>query len=206
MPLSEEERKRLRELEEELTAEDPDLARRGRRGRSDRTGARKVYGLLIIAAGFPLLIAGIRTDLTVLGILGFLAAGAGAYLISSGPGESRSPGSRCRSAIIRPYRPGSGQRLISSAHSGPAGRSTALCPPWGWEEVVVGSGARRASPMLTAFGRLAADPSRADEHQIPWRTLCSPPFWAALIGSTVQAESSIAPWSPARTGSTAALQ
>jgi hypothetical protein len=57
MPLSEDERRRLRELEEELTAEDPELARELGQGRpSDRNGARKVYGPIIVVAGFALLI------------------------------------------------------------------------------------------------------------------------------------------------------
>jgi hypothetical protein len=85
MPLSDEERRRLHEIEEELTAQDPDLARQLRdKGPSDRNGARKVSGLLTIVAGFALVIAGISTQLTVLGVTGFLAAGAGAYLFLSG--------------------------------------------------------------------------------------------------------------------------
>lgn len=92
MPLSDEERRRLQELEKELTAEDPDLARELRdEGPSDRTGARKIYGLLTIVAGFALVIAGISTQLTVLGVIGFLAAGAGAYLFLSGLSPQRSP-------------------------------------------------------------------------------------------------------------------
>lgn len=93
MSLSDEERRRLRELEEELAAEDPDLARQLQdNGPSDRSGARIVYGLLIIVAGFALVITGISTQLIVLGVIGFLAAGAGAYLFLSGRSRRRSPG------------------------------------------------------------------------------------------------------------------
>jgi Protein of unknown function (DUF3040) len=81
MPLSEEERRRLRELEQELEEDDPALARRLRRhGARDRSGARKVYGLLAVVAGFAVIIAGVATQLTVLGVVGFLLAGTGAYL------------------------------------------------------------------------------------------------------------------------------
>ena len=93
MPLSDEERRRLRELEEELAAEDPDLARQLQdNAPSDRSGARTVYGLLIIVAGFALVIVGISIQLIILGVMGFLAAGAGAYLFLSGRGRRRSPG------------------------------------------------------------------------------------------------------------------
>jgi hypothetical protein len=92
MPLSEEERRRLQELEEQLIAADPDLARKlGKGGPSGRSGAQKVYGLLIIVAGFALLLTGISTGVLVLGIMGFLLAGTGAYLFSNSLGTHRSP-------------------------------------------------------------------------------------------------------------------
>jgi hypothetical protein len=48
-----------------------------------------VYALLVIVAGFPVLIAGITVQLTVLGVLGFLLACAGAYVF---PGSRRWQG------------------------------------------------------------------------------------------------------------------
>ena len=85
MGLSDDERRRLRELEEELYAEDPVLARKlGRSGSRNASGARKVYGLLAVVAGFAVLIAGITAQLTVLGVLGFLLACAGAYAYFGG--------------------------------------------------------------------------------------------------------------------------
>lgn len=92
MPLSDEERRRLRELEEKLTAEDPELAHKLQdAGPSKRIGAREVYGMLTILAGFGLIIAGISMQLTILGVMGFLAAGAGAYLFFSGWSTRRFP-------------------------------------------------------------------------------------------------------------------
>lgn len=92
MPLSDEEHRRLRELEEELAAEDPDLARKLQgAGPSKRIGAREVYGLLTILAGFGLITAGISMQATFLGVMGFLLAGAGAYLFFSGWSTRRFP-------------------------------------------------------------------------------------------------------------------
>lgn len=85
MGLSDDERRRLQELEDELDAEDPALARKlGRDGSSNKSGARKVYGVLAIVAGFAVLIAGITAQLTVLGVVGFLLGGAGAYVFLGG--------------------------------------------------------------------------------------------------------------------------
>lgn len=93
MPLSEEELRRLRELEENLTAEDPHLARAlGKDGAPERTGAKKVYGLLIIVASFALLLTGITTGTLALGVIGFLTAGTGAYLFSNSLGPARRQG------------------------------------------------------------------------------------------------------------------
>jgi hypothetical protein len=90
MGLSDDERRRLQELEEELYAQDPALARRlGRNHFLNTSGTRKVYGLLVVVAGFAVLIAGITAQLTVLGVLGFLLACAGAYVF---PGSHRWQG------------------------------------------------------------------------------------------------------------------
>src|SRR4051812_27369630 len=81
MPLSEEERRLLRELEQDLEEDDPALARRlGPHGPRDRSAARMVYGLLIVVTGLAVVITGVATQLTVLGVVGFLLAGTGAYL------------------------------------------------------------------------------------------------------------------------------
>lgn len=85
MGLSEDERRRLQELEEELAVEDPALARKlGRDGSLKTSGARKVYAVLAVVAGFAVLIAGVIIQLTVLGIMGFLLACAGVYVLLDG--------------------------------------------------------------------------------------------------------------------------
>ncbi|WP_236777395.1 hypothetical protein [Arthrobacter crystallopoietes] len=55
----------------------------GRDASAESSGARTVYGFLIIVAGFAVVavVAGIIAQLTVLGVLGFLLAGTGAYMV-----------------------------------------------------------------------------------------------------------------------------
>ena len=79
MGLSDEERRRLEKLEQELAATDPDLARKlqsgAARGRATRNS---VLSILTVIAGFALVITGIITELTIIGALGFLVMVAGA--------------------------------------------------------------------------------------------------------------------------------
>ncbi|MCH6472497.1 DUF3040 domain-containing protein [Sinomonas terrae] len=80
MPLSNEERKQLEELEQELTVEDPKLAREllsGSLGPS--LPARAVFSILTVSVGFVVLILGIALQFTVLGVAAFVLMGAGAY-------------------------------------------------------------------------------------------------------------------------------
>lgn len=80
MGLSDEERRRLEKLEQELAAADPDLARKLQSGAArGRAGSRTLYGILAVIGGFTLVIAGIITELTVIGALGFLLMVAGAH-------------------------------------------------------------------------------------------------------------------------------
>ena len=79
MALSDEERRRLEKLEQELAATDPDLDRQLQDGWSRyRASPRTIYGLLAVFAGFALVIAGIITQLAVIGVAGFLLMVAGA--------------------------------------------------------------------------------------------------------------------------------
>lgn len=78
MGLSDEERRRLEKLEQELAATDPDLARK-LQAPSGRSATRTVYGVLTVIAGFTLLVAGIATKLTLIGALGFVVMVAGAH-------------------------------------------------------------------------------------------------------------------------------
>ncbi|MEV7663348.1 DUF3040 domain-containing protein [Paenarthrobacter sp. NPDC089316] len=81
MSLSEEERRSLEELERDLVATDPDLALELTSGRLRGAKARTTGGILAVVCGFAMVIAGIITQLVVLGVLGFLLASSGAYLL-----------------------------------------------------------------------------------------------------------------------------
>ena len=84
MPLSEEERRRLEELEQALSADDPGLAHKLGSGRAGRVPGRiAVTSILISVAGLALIITGIATQITIIGVLGFLVMGAGAYRLVS---------------------------------------------------------------------------------------------------------------------------
>lgn len=93
MSLSEEERRSLEELERDLAATDPDLAFVLKSGRPRGMVARIVLGSLAVLVGFVLVIAGIVTQLVMLGVLGFLLASAGAYwLVARSSLRRRSQG------------------------------------------------------------------------------------------------------------------
>lgn len=82
MALSEEERKRLQMLEQELASTDPDLDRTlqtGAPGQHPREAAAMVRGILTLVAGFTLVIVGITTELIIIGAVGFLLMMAGAH-------------------------------------------------------------------------------------------------------------------------------
>lgn len=85
MALSDEERRRLEKLEQELAASDPDLARKLQsEAPKAREASRIVYGAVTAMAAFGLVIAGIITKLTVIGAVGFLLMIAGAHLFLTG--------------------------------------------------------------------------------------------------------------------------
>ncbi|BCW47058.1 DUF3040 domain-containing protein [Arthrobacter sp. StoSoilB5] len=83
MSLSDEERRSLEELERDLASSDPDLDLQLKSGRPRGAVARSVFGVLTVLAGFAMVIAGIITQLVIVGVVGFLLAGAGAYLLFS---------------------------------------------------------------------------------------------------------------------------
>ena len=85
MALSDEERRRLEKLEQQLAETDPDLDRQLQDGLSrNRASPPTIYGLLAVAVGFALVIAGIITRLAVIGVAGFLLMVAGASWFLSG--------------------------------------------------------------------------------------------------------------------------
>lgn len=87
MALSEEERRRLEKLEQELALSDPDLYQRlqaGAPGKHHR--ATMVRGVLMLLAGFALVIVGVATEIIVVGVAGFLLMIAGAHWFLNGYG------------------------------------------------------------------------------------------------------------------------
>ncbi|WP_242703411.1 DUF3040 domain-containing protein [Arthrobacter sp. D5-1] len=88
--LSDEERRSLEELERELASTDPDLASELTSGRPRGQAARTILGSLAVLGGFAIVIAGIITQLVVLGVLGSFWPAAGRIGCCPGPrfGES----------------------------------------------------------------------------------------------------------------------
>lgn len=85
MALSDEERKRLQKLEQELDATDPDTDRQLQAGLSRNWASpRIIYGALAALAGFALVVGGIITHLAVIAVAGFLLMFAGNQLLSHG--------------------------------------------------------------------------------------------------------------------------
>lgn len=72
MPLSDYERRRLQELEADLAADDPVLARKLASGTSSRLRLHWSAGFVLALAGFGLMILGSAAQLAGLGVLGFL--------------------------------------------------------------------------------------------------------------------------------------
>jgi len=84
MPLSDEERKRLQELERDLAAEDPKLAQELETGPISRLRkAHVTLGLLTAIIGIGVLILGVMAQRTIVGVAGFLLMCAGTIWILS---------------------------------------------------------------------------------------------------------------------------
>lgn len=105
MPLSEHEQRLLDEMEKALSAEDPRLASTLSTPAFSRLGGR-FTGLfaLISVFGLGLIAAGVSQQIPLLGIVGFLLALSGLYLIinramSSGSREPKKPTSRRRGSM-----------------------------------------------------------------------------------------------------------
>lgn len=82
MPLSDRERKQLEELESGLTADDPKLAEELSSGSVGlRFGRRTYFGAIACLVGMISLIAGVSTQIIVIGVGGFLLMGLGTYLL-----------------------------------------------------------------------------------------------------------------------------
>ncbi|QTG81275.1 DUF3040 domain-containing protein [Arthrobacter crystallopoietes] len=79
MPLSDEEREQLHALELQLAAEDPELAQIMRSDLLGPDHGQLVLAVLAWIIGLVLLIIGVATQLTVVGVGGFLVMGAAGY-------------------------------------------------------------------------------------------------------------------------------
>jgi len=80
MLLSPQERDQLDEMERQLSTEDPQLARTLRlEAHGQPLTPDAAAPILIMLAGVLLLVVGIATKLVAVGVIGFLAMGAGAY-------------------------------------------------------------------------------------------------------------------------------
>lgn len=110
MPLSENEQKLLEQMERALYAEDPRFATQMRgAGASGPSRKRVVIGILAAVAGLALVIAGVSTQLIVLGVLGFVVMVAGvAWAFTSGgkSGEKKTSQTSAKGATaVRPGAP-----------------------------------------------------------------------------------------------------
>ncbi|TLM84708.1 DUF3040 domain-containing protein [Pseudarthrobacter sp. NamE5] len=87
MALSEEERRRLDMLEQQLASSDPDLYQKlqaGTPGKQRREAAGMVRGVLTLIAALTLVIVGSATELIIVGAAGFLLMIAGAHWFLDG--------------------------------------------------------------------------------------------------------------------------
>ena len=83
MPLSEYEQRMLEQMERQLRTEDPKFA--DTLGSKRAAGSRVLLGVVLLAAGVGLLVAGVATQLPWLGVVGFLAMFAGVWIAVSAP-------------------------------------------------------------------------------------------------------------------------
>lgn len=84
MPLSEEERKRLAELEQELAKNDPELAQELESGKLHfRPAVSSIAAGLTASVGMLLIWVGLSTQLIIVGAVGFVIMGAAAYWLLS---------------------------------------------------------------------------------------------------------------------------
>ncbi len=104
MALSEHEQRLLDQLEQQLHADDPkfahSMASSTRRSMSTR---RLVIGALVTIAGILILLAGIGSQLIVVGVAGFIVMGAGVYFATTkaktvDTGRAAGPSSKPASA------------------------------------------------------------------------------------------------------------
>lgn len=109
MPLSEHEQRLLEQMERALYAEDPKFATSMRNPRTVQGSKRRVaLGVVAFLAGIAMLVAGVATQIVVIGVVGFLAMLGGIWLAVS----AMRPGSQ------PPTQPGSGTPAAPGTGSG----------------------------------------------------------------------------------------
>lgn len=82
MPLSEHEQRLLEQMERALYAEDPKFATSMRNPRAGAGDRRLIaVGVLVFLVGMGLLLAGVMTQLVVVGVVGFLAMLGGIWMV-----------------------------------------------------------------------------------------------------------------------------
>ncbi len=119
MPLSEEELRLLEQMERALVAEDPKLAS-ALRGTTLRRHARRrlVAGALVFVIGIAVLMTGAITQLTIVGIIGFVVMLGSAYLVLvSWRGSSQA-------AAESPARPAVGEPGLTVIQGGKAAKAS----------------------------------------------------------------------------------
>ncbi|WP_162144892.1 DUF3040 domain-containing protein [Arthrobacter castelli] len=79
MPMSGEERRRLAEMEQKLTREDPMLAEELAAGTEDRRPGGSFDWWLLMLGGLLLLVMGFLNQEIIMGAIGFTLIGAGIY-------------------------------------------------------------------------------------------------------------------------------
>ncbi len=88
MTLSDDERRKLEQLEQELAAADPELDQKLQTGLARRPAA-VVYGAMAAASGLIFLMAGLITNQLLLGVMGFLLMIGGTYQFRRGRRQRR---------------------------------------------------------------------------------------------------------------------
>lgn len=111
MPLSEHEQRLLEQMERALYAEDPKFASSMRNPRAAAADKRRAaLGVIAFLVGMGLLVAGVAAQLTIVGVLGFLAMLGGIWLALVGlrPGAQHpaAPGGPAEQGAASPPRPG----------------------------------------------------------------------------------------------------
>lgn len=90
MALSDDERRKLEQLEKELAAADPELDQKLQTGLARRRAAA-IYGAIAAAAGVVFLLAGLITNQLLVGVIGFFLMTGGTYQFLRGR-KARSNG------------------------------------------------------------------------------------------------------------------